>query len=91
MLADSVRFLHELSNWMSTHYLELFTRSRTSDKECWELISHCVRTVFSVLGTVRSPGRAPFTEGTKERRRRLSFGGHSRLAVLCETYARNAS
>jgi hypothetical protein len=65
MLSDSVRFLHELSNWISQHYYEVRTRSGTSDKECWGLISHCVRTIFSVLGTARSPGSGTFAEGAK--------------------------
>jgi hypothetical protein len=54
---------YQTGYWMSTLYLEVLTRSGTSDKECWGLISHYVCTVFSVLGTAR--GRAPFTEGTK--------------------------
>jgi hypothetical protein len=65
MMDDSVRFLQELSNWVSTHYHEVKTRSGTSDKECWGLVSHCVRTIFSVLGTARSPGLGPYPEGTK--------------------------
>jgi hypothetical protein len=55
MLGDSVRFLQKLSDWMSTHYHEVFSRSGASDKECWGLISHCVRTVlrYSVLQVTR--------------------------------------
>jgi hypothetical protein len=65
MLDDSVKFLNELSTWISNHYNEVRTRSGTSEKECWGLISHCVRTVFSVLGMARSPGHGPHLEGTK--------------------------
>jgi hypothetical protein len=65
MLDDSVKFLNELSTWISNHYNEVQTRSGTSDKECWGLISHCVRTIFSVLGLARSLGHGPYPEGSK--------------------------
>jgi hypothetical protein len=65
MLDDSVKFVNELSSWISNHYHEVRNRSGTSEKECWGLISHCVRTVFSELGMARSPGNGPHLEGTK--------------------------
>jgi hypothetical protein len=85
MLDDSVRFLQKLSSSISTHYHEVRTRSGTSDKECWELILHCVRTVFSVLG------RPASARSQKERRRLCFFGGHSKLTVSCERCSLMAS
>jgi hypothetical protein len=38
MLDDSVRFVQELSVWISTHYDEVKSRSGTSEAECWALI-----------------------------------------------------
>ena len=53
----SVKFLGELSLWMSTQYLQDRVHSGTSEKECWSFVSHCVRTVFRLLGTARAPGK----------------------------------
>jgi hypothetical protein len=82
MLDDSVRFVQELSVWISTHYNEVKSRSGTSEAECWALISHCVRTMFSVLGIARSAGRGQHPNGSKAT---AIHWGHSKLTVSCET------
>jgi hypothetical protein len=64
MLDDSVRFVQELSVWISTHYNEVKSRSGTSEAEYWAhlpLRSHD----FSVIGTARSPGRGRHPNGSK--------------------------
>jgi hypothetical protein len=65
MLDDSVRFVQELSVWISTHYDEVKSHSGTSEAECWARISHCVFTIFSVLDTARSAGRGQHPNGSK--------------------------
>jgi hypothetical protein len=73
MLDNSVRFVQELSVWISRHYQEVLNRSLTSDAKCWSLISHCIRTVFTVLGTARSAGSGQHPKGPKA------------TAILCGT------
>jgi hypothetical protein len=75
---NSVRFLQELSSWISTHSSEVLTHSETLDKECCGLISH------SVL-----QGHPAWAHSQKERRQHRSFGGRSKLTVLC--HARSTS
>ncbi|KAI2492591.1 hypothetical protein MHU86_21975 [Fragilaria crotonensis] len=54
----SVKFMTDLSTWMTREYLELLKRGG-SETECWGLISHCVRAVFEDLHEARMPGRGP--------------------------------
>ena len=54
----AVKFVTDLSTWMSREYVELLKRGG-SEVECWGLISHCVRAVFEDLHEARMPGRGP--------------------------------
>jgi hypothetical protein len=57
-IQSSVKFMTDLSTWMTREYLELLKRGG-SETECWGLISHCVRAVFEDLHEARMPGRGP--------------------------------
>ena len=54
----SVKFMTDLSTWMTREYVELRKRGG-SESECWGLISHCVRAVFEDLHEARMPGQGP--------------------------------
>ena len=57
-IQSAVKFVTDLSTWMSREYVELLKRGG-SEVECWCLISHCVRAVFKDLHEARMPGRGP--------------------------------
>ena len=57
-IQTSVKFVTDLSTWMSREYVELLKRGG-SEVECWGLIAHCVRAVFEDLHEARMPGRGP--------------------------------
>jgi hypothetical protein len=57
MLMFSSKFIADLLLWMSPQYLHDRVRSGTTEKECWLFISHCVRTVFCMLGSAWMPGK----------------------------------
>ena len=57
-LQTAVKFVTDLSTWMSREYVELLKRGG-SEVECWGLIAHCVRAVFEDLHEARMPGRGP--------------------------------
>ena len=57
-IQSAVKFMTDLSTWMSREYVELLKRGG-SEVECWGLISHCVRAVFEDLHEARMPGRGP--------------------------------
>jgi hypothetical protein len=57
-IQSAVKFMTDLSTWISREYLELLKRGG-SEAECWGLISHCVRAVFEDLHEARMPGRGP--------------------------------
>ena len=57
-IQTAVKFVTDLSTWMSREYVELLKRGG-SEVECWGLIAHCVRAVFEDLHEARMPGRGP--------------------------------
>ncbi len=57
-IQTAVKFVTDLSTWMSREYVELLKRGG-SEVECWGLITHCVRAVFEDLHEARMPGRGP--------------------------------
>jgi hypothetical protein len=57
-IQSAVKFVTDLSTWMSREYVELLKRGG-SEVECWGLIAHCVRAVFEDLHEARMPGRGP--------------------------------
>jgi hypothetical protein len=64
-ISDAASFIEDLETWITKEYSDLLNRGGTG-KECWQLISHCVRAIFSDLHEARSPGRGPFGPGDRE-------------------------
>jgi hypothetical protein len=73
MLSKSIDFLNVLSHWMSALFLHDRAKSGTSDKECWALIAHSVRKIFSVFAAARTPGHGPYRSG-KEKATSILWG-----------------
>ena len=71
-IQTAVKFVTDLSTWMSREYVELLKRGG-SEVGCWGLIAHCVRAVFEDLHGARMPGRGPHL--TKEDRAASSMWG----------------
>eukprot|EP00978_Attheya_sp_CCMP212_P046620 scaffold402171_cov28-Attheya_sp.AAC.1 len=57
MLTDSVNFLSELCNWITTHHGELLSRTEAPPETVWKLAAHDVREIFQMLYEARGHGR----------------------------------
>lgn len=56
MVNNSATYWTTISTWLTTHYLEYLTRSEATEAEVWELITSCMREVFSLFRKARLVG-----------------------------------
>jgi hypothetical protein len=92
MLTMSKAFWSDFIFWINKFYTELLNRSRGSKKECWVLVSYCVRTVFSLIRKSRLIGTNASEHGmfwaslqahrTMKELLEHGFEGHPKVAVV---------
>ena len=58
-IGESALFLQALGNWITQEFQDLVGRG-SEEVQAWQLISHCVRAIFSELHQARLPGRGPY-------------------------------
>eukprot|EP00978_Attheya_sp_CCMP212_P036390 scaffold164674_cov35-Attheya_sp.AAC.3 len=58
MLTDSINFISELCNWITTHHGKLLSRTEAPPETVWKLVAHDdVREIFQMLYKARGHGR----------------------------------
>jgi hypothetical protein len=64
-ISTTYAFLDRLAKWISSQFRDLVGRGG-SKEDCWRLISHCVRAIFSDLHAARIAGRGPFMTSDRQ-------------------------